>query len=84
MATRFSAHAIEWWLKNLGKFNGAKIRTNETYQGSGLFEITQWEVCGIQQPSDYELEHILADYEAFKKSEDIWLEDPMRQIQETI
>lgn len=59
----FCAFAIEWWLKNQNKFNGASVRTQETSPGSGEFEITEWVVAGVAQPSNTEIIQIIAEYE---------------------
>jgi len=74
MATKFSAHALEWWLRGQGKFDGAKVSTKEIVPGSGDFVITQWDANGVPQPGESEINQIIANYnaaEAQRKSAEV-------------
>jgi len=71
MATDFSAHALEWWLRERGKFVGAKVSTKEV--SPGQFDITDWDANGVAKPSDAEVTQIISDYNASiiqKKTDD--------------
>ena len=65
MSTGFCAHALQWWLEDMSgnPFIGAKICTKQV-GNSDQFTITKWEVDGIEQPTDEEIEQIIADYES--------------------
>lgn len=63
--TRPCAIAIEWWLTNQGKFQGSSISTKESPEGSNRFIITQWNVPGVNQPTDKEIEQIIEDYNVY-------------------
>lgn|SRR3990167_3765634 len=65
---RPSALAIEWWLREQDKFEGVKINTKQLPDGK--YDVTNWEVIGIQKPTDVELEVIINDYEQYLKDKD--------------
>ena len=49
--------ALEWWLREQDKFEGAKVCTKASL-------LTKWEVVGIAEPTDKQIEQIVTDYEA--------------------
>ena len=51
------AIALEWWLKEQDKFEGAKVCTKANL-------LTEWEVVGVAEPTDKQIEQIVTDYEA--------------------
>ncbi len=61
-ATPPCAIQIEWWLRGQGKFEGASIRTHQI--GTNKYEITKWEVLGVDKPTDAEMLAIIASYNA--------------------
>ncbi len=72
MSTKFCAHALEWWLRQQGVFEGAQICTRQLGD-SDQFEITKWAFpsgtfpseafpSGIPQPTDAAINQILEDY----------------------
>lgn len=72
MATKYCANALEWWLRNQGKFDGAIVCTQEdsiqnengVFVGTGYFTITKWVVDGVNQPTDDQVNQIIIDYQA--------------------
>ena len=62
-ADKPSAIALEWWLRTQGKFDGAIVCTKEI---NGKFEIIEWKVLGVSQPTNAEVEKIIKDYEKTK------------------
>jgi hypothetical protein len=68
------AIALEWWLRKQGKFDGAKVATREIpeeynpgqFRGTGVYEITRWEVPGVPQPTPEETNNIIDEYESAK------------------
>ena len=64
MSTKFCAHALQWWLENWSEsenyFEGAKICTKQVGD-TDQFVITKWEVDGVEQPTDEEINQIIAD-----------------------
>lgn len=68
---RFSADALEWWLRNQAKFIGANVDTKKMPNGD--WEITRWEANGVVRPTDPEVENIINQYETHlisKKNQD--------------
>ncbi len=61
-ATPPCAIQIEWWLRGQGKFEGASIRTQQI--GTNKYEITKWEVSGVDKPTDAEILAIIDAYNA--------------------
>ena len=61
-ATPPCAIQIEWWLREQGKFVDASIRTQQI--GTNKYEITKWEVLGVDKPTDAEILVIIASYNA--------------------
>ena len=55
------ALALEWWLREQNKFNGAVVCTRQ--KKDGTFIITRWEVSGIDKPTDAQIDVIFSDYE---------------------
>lgn len=54
------AYALEWWLKEQGKFCNGAVGTQETEDG---FVITYWNAdCPV--PTEAEILQIISDYEA--------------------
>lgn len=58
--SRPPAQALEWWLNTQGKFKGSSVCTAQNENGN--FSITKWNVDGINQPTDKELDKIIDDY----------------------
>ena len=52
---------LEWWLRSQGKFDGASVCTKQNPDGT--FSITKWIVNGVKQPTDSEVDQIIANYE---------------------
>ena len=61
-STKNCAPALEWWVRNQGKIDGAKISTQQI-KGTDQYEITKWEVNGIVKPTDEQVNQIIQDYE---------------------
>jgi hypothetical protein len=61
--SRPPAAALEWWLRALGKFEGAKVSTAEL--PNGTYRVTQWNVKGVGQPNDVQVEAIMNQYDAY-------------------
>lgn len=54
--------ALEWWLRDQNKFDGARVETKD-----GV--ITSWDANGVTQPTDVEITTIITNYEASVVSE---------------
>ena len=67
MGTEFSAHALMWWLKGQDKFDGANVRTRQLEDGT--WEVFEWNANGVPQPSEAEINTIIANYNARTKEE---------------
>ena len=63
MFDRPIALALEWWLGEQDKFNDAKISTKYNTKIQ-KYELTKWDVPGVDRPTDPEIEQIVTDYEA--------------------
>ena len=59
-----TALAIEWKLKQLGKFEGAKINTYENV-------LTNWDVKDFARPDDSTIEIWKAEYQTYLANEKI-------------
>ncbi len=70
MSTKACAAALEWWLREQNKFEGAKVSTRQcnydpkNLGATPLFEITKWEVDGVVKPTDAQINQIIIDYGA--------------------
>ena len=60
--SRPSAQALSWYLEAQGKLSGASIRTRQL--PNGTFEIFEWRVTGVPQPTDTEVNIIIDNYKA--------------------
>ena len=60
MGLDYFAYAIQWYLKKIGKFDGASVRTRQKEDGS--FELFEWKVDGMEKPSDEEIKSIMVQY----------------------
>lgn len=55
------AAALELWLRDQDKFEGATVRTRKLKNGN--WEIFEWKVDGVEKPKDKEVENIIKQYE---------------------
>lgn len=56
--------ALEWWLRGQNKWTtSVNIHTGPHSSGTG-YEIKQWVVTDVPQPTEAEVEQIITDYEA--------------------
>ena len=58
-STPYSAEALEWWLRQQGKWEHATVRTEMI---RGEWEITTWGVKDVKKPTDVEVLQIISDY----------------------
>ena len=64
MSTRPCANALAWYLKDMGKLDGATLNT--TYDTTyNQYKITAWVVAGVAEPTGQDLEDIIDDYEQY-------------------
>ena len=57
---KYCAYALEWYLRKLGKFEGASVRTKQLDDGS--YELFEWKVDGMEKPSEEDIKAIMVQY----------------------
>lgn len=65
------AKAIEFKLRQLGKFDGADVQTREVLDGkTSAYEIVHWNVPGLARPDDATLESWISEEEAHSSAKE--------------
>ena len=60
--------ALEWWLKEQGAWEGAKVITKSE---GNEYVLGYWKVTGVPRPTDPEIQVILDDYEQYLSDKQI-------------
>lgn len=72
-ATKDPTRALGWYLSEQGKKAGAVVSAEQTAPGEDSYVLKDWNVTGVNRPSEAEINIIISDHETYlanKKSQE--------------